>query len=129
VAVLSEKEDPLGMNRMALRRRFGRQLRIIVRGDSGFTREPTMAFCEERKHVYYCLGLAKNTPLKALLEPPMKTVREQFEGEASTVGKRRYEDFEYRTLKSWSRTRPVIGKAELLANGDSCDYGSLPSPT
>jgi hypothetical protein len=103
----------------ALRRRFGRQLRIIVRGDSGFAREPIMAFCEEHKNVYYCLGLAKNTRLKALLEPAMRTVREQFEPEESSVGKRRYEQFEYRTLKSWSRTRRVIGKAEVLGKGDN----------
>jgi hypothetical protein len=35
---------------------------IIVRGDSGFCREPIMAWCEEN-HVDYVLGLAKNERL------------------------------------------------------------------
>ena len=103
----------------AIRRRFGRQVRIIVRGDSGFAREAIMAFCEGHRNVYYCLGLAKNSRLKGLLEPAMEQVREQFEQDQSGEGKRSYQQFAYRTLKSWSRPRRVIGKAEVLAKGDN----------
>ncbi len=41
----------------AIRQRFGRKVRIIVRGDSGFAREAIMAWCEANK-VFYCFGLA-----------------------------------------------------------------------
>ena len=45
------------------------QARIIVRGDSGFCREKIMAWCEDQKDVYDCLGLAKNPVLVAHLTP------------------------------------------------------------
>jgi Transposase DDE domain group 1 len=32
---------------------------------------------------------------------------------------RRFEDFEYRTRKSWSRARRVVGKAEILDKGEN----------
>jgi hypothetical protein len=34
-------------------------VRIVVRGDSGFCREPILHWCEEN-HVDYVLGLTKN---------------------------------------------------------------------
>ena len=42
----------------AIRQRFGKKVRIIVRADSGFAREAIMAWCEENQ-VFYCLGLAR----------------------------------------------------------------------
>ena len=45
--------------RCAIRRRFGRRVRIIVRADSAFAREEIMAWCEQNA-VSYCLGLARN---------------------------------------------------------------------
>jgi Transposase DDE domain group 1 len=50
----------------AIRKRFGRKVRIIVRADRGFAREEIMAWCEENG-VYYCLGLARNKRLSARL--------------------------------------------------------------
>ena len=50
----------------AIRKRFGRRVRIIVRADSGFAREEIMAWCEDHA-VYYCLGLARNKRLSARL--------------------------------------------------------------
>ena len=50
----------------AIRKRFGRKVRIIVRADSGFAREEIMAWCEHNG-VYYCLGLARNKRLSARL--------------------------------------------------------------
>ena len=44
-------------------RRQWPQVRIIIRGDSGFCREPIMAWCE-RNGVDYILGLATNARLK-----------------------------------------------------------------
>jgi hypothetical protein len=91
-------------------------VRIVVRGDSGFCRESIMLWCEEN-HVDFVLGLAKNERLKSLIESELKQAEEQFKttGKASRV----YKDFEYQTLDSWSRSRRVIGKAEHLAKGSN----------
>ena len=89
-------------------------VRIVFRGDSGFCREELMAWCEANQ-VDYVLGLAKNQRLVREIESELQTAQEQFTatGHAARV----YRDFSYRTLKSWSRQRRVIGKAEHLAKG------------
>lgn len=101
----------------ALRRRFPK-LRIVVRGDSGFCREAIMAWCESQEEVYYCMGLARNERLQALLAPALERMRERtlLCGGAAV---REFAEFEYRTLESWSRKRRVIGKAEVSAQGDN----------
>jgi hypothetical protein len=45
----------------AIRRRFGRAVEIVVRGDSGFARDAIMGWCE-RQGVFYCFGLAGGCP-------------------------------------------------------------------
>jgi Transposase DDE domain group 1 len=83
--------------------------RILLRADSGFAREALMAWCEENR-VDYLFGLARN----ARLEEEIAVELMQAEAEAKATGKaaRRYKDFRYATLDSWSRRRRVIGKAE-----------------
>jgi hypothetical protein len=45
------------------------EVRILLRGDCGFCREPLMRWCEQQYQVDYVFGLAKNARLKeALLE-------------------------------------------------------------
>jgi len=109
-------------------------VRILVRGDSGFCRDSIMRWCEEN-NVDFVLGLAKNERLKIQIESELKQAEEQFNttGKASRV----FKDFEYQTLDSWSRSRRVIGKAEHLAKGsnprfvvtslsaDECDAATL----
>src|SRR5271157_6099555 len=60
----------------AIRQRFGKKVRIIVRADSGFAREAIMAWCEEN-HVFYCLGLARNDRLAELLRTNFEALRAQ----------------------------------------------------
>ncbi len=90
------------------------EVEIVVRGDSGFCREELMHWCETND-VAYVLGLAKNARLERALAPAMAQAKQRyFEiGEAARV----YEEFAYKTIKSWSRERRVIGKAEYLAKG------------
>jgi len=90
---------------------------IVIRGDSGFCREAIMAWCEQQPGVHYLLGLAKNARLKRALDHAMQEARAQYKatGEASRV----FDEYAYRTLKSWSRSRRVIGKAEHLSKGDN----------
>ncbi len=97
-------------------RRCWPEVEIRVRGDSGFCREELMAWCEEHG-VRYVLGLAKNTRLKGALARALAQAQASYQatGEAARV----YEELRYRTLKSWSRERRVIGKAEYLAKGEN----------
>jgi len=101
----------------AIRKRC-RKARIIVRGDSGFGREEIMAWCEAQPEVYYCLGLAKNSVLIDKLGPALAQARARhcLTGAASV---REFTEFEYRTKDSWSRSRRVIGKAEVMQEGEN----------
>ena len=87
---------------------------IVVRGDSGFCREPLMRWCEEND-VEYVFGLAKNRRLEAELQGELAQAKQQYDatGHAARV----FKDFFYQTLDSWSRSRRVVGKAEHLSKG------------
>jgi hypothetical protein len=87
---------------------------IIVRADSGFCRDETMTWCEGHS-VDYVLGLAKNARLKASIEEALSQAEAQWE--ASGEPARVFQELRYRTLKSWSRERRVVAKAEHLAGG------------
>jgi len=88
--------------------------RIIIRGDSGFCRESIMAWCEDND-IGYLLGLARNARLERTLGKAMHLARCAFERTRTTA--RCFRDFRYRTRKSWSRSRRVVGKAEYLSKG------------
>lgn len=85
------------------------RVRILLRADSGFAREALMAWCEQNR-VDFLLGLARNARLVEELAPDLALA----EGEATRTGKpaRRFRDFRWSTLDSWSRRRRVVGKAE-----------------
>jgi hypothetical protein len=102
----------------AVRRRFGRKVRIVVRADSGFAREAIMVWCEQHQ-VNYCLGLARNNRLQESLAEAFENLRQQLECGAIRLPCRSYLDFQYTTLDSWSRKRRVVGKAEILEKGDN----------
>jgi hypothetical protein len=88
------------------------QVRILIRGDSGFCREPIMAWCEANG-VDFLLGLAQNTRLLAMIAEPAEQARQECQrtGEPARV----FADLSYQTLKTWSRARRVVAKAEHLA--------------
>jgi DDE family transposase len=90
------------------------QVQVILRADSGFAREELMAWCEQHE-VDFVFGLARNARLQRALGGELVQAREQFEqsGQATRI----FRDFSYRTRKSWSCQRRVIGKAEHLAKG------------
>jgi hypothetical protein len=102
----------------AIRKRC-RRARVIVRGDSGFCRDEIMAWCERQPEVYYCLGLAKNSALIDELETSMAKARAQW-CLTGGVAVRVFTEFQYETRsKTWSRSRRIIGKAEITANGEN----------
>ena len=87
------------------------QTAIVVRGDAGFCRDTLMSWCEQRG-VDYVFGLARNSRLLGQIRRQLQQA-----GKAcarSGQAARRFRDFRYRTLKSWSRKRRVVGKAEWL---------------
>ena len=86
--------------------------RLILRTDSGYCREEILAWCEGREGVDYVIGLAKNARLKRMIEGELADARQSARetGEAA----RRFADFRYATLDSWTRERRVVAKAEAL---------------
>jgi hypothetical protein len=97
-------------------RRQWPQVRIIVRGDSGFCRENLMRWCEENG-VDYVFGLAKNARLQRILGRELHEAKERHRQTQQPA--RVFKDFTYRTRKSWGRERRVVGKAEHLAKGSN----------
>ncbi len=97
-------------------RRAWPEVKITLRGDSGFCREELMAWCESNG-VDYVLGLAKNERLKAEIAPEL----EQAAAEYTTTGQaaRVFKEFTYQTRQSWSRARRVVAKAEHLEKGSN----------
>jgi len=87
------------------------QVRIILRADSGFAREAIMTWCEE-SGVDYVFGLAKNARLNRALGKELHQA--QLECKRTGQPARAFKDFTYKTRKSWSRARRVVGKAEHL---------------
>ncbi len=89
--------------------------RILLRADSGFCREELMAWCEANR-VDYLFGLARNDRLVSQIEHELAEAGVQ----SRETGKpaRRFKELRYQTLKSWSRERRVVAKAEVT-QGDT----------
>lgn len=98
-----------------IRRRWP-HVRIILRGDGGFCRDGLMDWCENHR-VDYVFGLAKNKRLIKILGRELHLAEQEFAATGHPA--RQFKDFTYRTRKSWSRERRVVGKAEHLAKGSN----------
>jgi len=87
---------------------------ITLRADSGFCRDNLMSWCEAHG-VRFVFGLPKNKRLLKIIGREQQEAKRAFEqsGQASRV----FADFRYRTQKSWSAERRVVGKAEHLSKG------------
>jgi hypothetical protein len=91
-----------------IRKRWPR-VRILLRADSGFAREALMAWCEANR-VDFLFGLARNERLVEEIKTAL--VEAAIESVATGKPARRFRDFSWSTLDSWSRCRRVIAKAE-----------------
>jgi hypothetical protein len=87
------------------------EVAICIRADSGFAREALMAWCEANG-VAYVLGLARNARLQRAIGGPLHEAKERCEATGEAV--RSFVELDYRTQKTWSRTRRVVAKAEAL---------------
>jgi len=92
-----------------IRRRWPRT-RILLRGDSGFAREALMAWCEANR-VDFLFGLARNERLEQAINAELMLA--SLDSTSSGRPARRFKDFMWSTLDSWSHHRRVVGKAEV----------------
>ena len=90
------------------------RVEILLRADSGFAREELMVWCEANA-VDYVFGLARNERLVGAIAEELAAA--EAESLAQGGPARRFADFLWRTLDSWSRARRVVAKAEHLPKG------------
>lgn len=93
-------------------------VKIIFRGDSGFCRWKLLRWCEEH-HVYYIVGLAKNSVLTHLGQSWIQQAQEQFRQREHK--QRIFGEFKY-AAGTWDRKRRVIIKAEHLGQGPNTRF-------
>ncbi|MDQ2947784.1 MAG: IS1380 family transposase [Acidobacteriota bacterium] len=91
------------------------EVKIILRGDSGFCRNALMSWCEAHG-VDFVFGLARNRRLRKIIGAPMHEATAQW----NRTGKpaRVFTEFAYATKKTkkggWDRERRVAAKAEHI---------------
>jgi Transposase DDE domain group 1 len=90
------------------------RVEIWLRADSGFARDPLMSWCEANR-VDFVFGLARNERLVSRIAEDLAPAATGSLARGAPV--RRFADFAWRTLDSWSRERRVVAKAEHLPKG------------
>ncbi len=91
------------------------EVKIVLRGDSGFCRNELMSWCESNG-VDFVFGLARNQRLRNIIGQQMYEATRQW----NQTGKpaRVFTEFEYQTKKTkkggWDRARRVVAKAEHI---------------
>jgi hypothetical protein len=90
-------------------------VKVILRGDSGFCRNELMSWCENHR-VDFVFGMARNQRLRKIIGAEMHAATQQW----NQTGKpaRVFSEFPYRTKKTkkggWDRERRVAAKAEHI---------------
>jgi hypothetical protein len=91
------------------------EVKIIVRGDSGFCRNELMSWCENNR-VDYVFGFARNKKLRRIIGAQMHEAAEQWKQTAKPA--RVFSEFSYQTKRTkkggWDRERRVVAKAEHI---------------
>lgn len=114
------------------------QVQLVVRGDSAYSRDDIMSWCEARG-IDYVFGLAVNERLMRMTLPLQQKAQDQYQqrherfvsslepyfplaSQSSEMPQLLppevwYQSLHYRTLDSWSRTRRVVCKLSYDADG------------
>jgi hypothetical protein len=96
------------------------EVKITLRGDSGFCRNELMSWCEANG-VDYVFGLARNQRLRRIIGPQMWEATQQWNQTSKPA--RVFTEFSYKTKKKktkkgkitgWDRERRVVAKAEHI---------------
>ena len=77
-----------------------------------------MKWCEDNA-LYYCMGFARNATVSSLLAPLFAQLKAQIEQGSVQMPCREFIEFGYRTQRTWSCFRRMIGKAEILSKGQN----------
>ncbi|HUA59570.1 MAG TPA: IS1380 family transposase [Verrucomicrobiae bacterium] len=91
------------------------EVKIVLRGDSGFCRNELMSWCESHG-VDFVFGMARNQRLRKIIGRQMHEATQQW----NRTGKpaRVFTEFEYRTRRTkesgWNCARRVVAKAEHI---------------
>jgi hypothetical protein len=101
----------------AIRRRWP-EVKITIRGDSGFCRWRLMRWCDKHD-VSYVLGLARNSILETRIADLMDQAEAAYE--VSGQKQRLFGETQY-AAKTWDRQRRVIMKAERLIAGPNTRF-------
>lgn len=91
-------------------------VQIIIRGDAGFCRDEIMVWCE-KNNVDYIFGISKNNKLLKKMYKKMKKARAKYY--KTGISARCFKDFKYKPIKTWKKSRRVVGKAEHLKKGEN----------
>jgi hypothetical protein len=96
------------------------EVRIILRGDSGFCRNELMSWCEQHR-VDYVFGFARNERLRALVAEALAAAARQWEQTRKPA--RIFVEFSYQTTTgSWDHARRVVAKAEHIDGKENPRY-------
>ncbi len=129
-----------------------KNVEILVRGDSAYSRENIMVWCESQTGVEYVFGLAQNTRLIKMTTTTQSKAKEEFQQNLSTVisfletlfipdeefhelaselihNSMFYRSLDYQTHKSWTRSRRVVSKVEYGASGTNIRFVVTSLPT
>jgi hypothetical protein len=91
------------------------EVKIILRGDSGFCRNELMSWCENHG-VDFVFGMARNQRLRKIIGAEMHAATQQWKETGKPA--RVFSEFGYRTKKTkkggWDRERRVAAKAEHI---------------
>jgi hypothetical protein len=91
------------------------EVKIILRGDSGFCRNQLMSWCEAHR-VDFLFGMARNQRLRRIIGAEMHAATEQWKQTGKPA--RIFQEFPYQTKKTkkggWDHERRVVAKAEHI---------------
>lgn len=134
-----------------IRARWG-DIRILVRGDSAYSRENIMSWCESQPGVDYVFGLAKNSRLIKMTVQTQDRAKQEYSQKLETVvsfletlftpddelkqqatklvnSSIWYRTLAYQTAQSWSRNRRVVSKVEYGPKGSNIRFVVTSLPT
>jgi hypothetical protein len=96
------------------------EVRITVRGDSGFCRDELMSWCEQHQ-VDYVFGFGRNERLRRAIADALAQAAGQYQQTQKPA--RVYTEFAYQTTTgSWDHARRVVAKAEHLDSKENPRY-------
>jgi hypothetical protein len=101
-------------------RQYWPQVRITLRGDSGFCRDELMSWCEDHE-VDYVFGFARNPRLREIIAEALVEAAHQWEQTQKPA--RVFVEFSYQTTTgSWNHPRRVVAKAEHIDGKENPRY-------